>query len=111
MALGNLNYNADYIARRVITTPNGAGTYAPATGIVNWSVRISATPTGAALGALTGTAVEYTTGGFYSLTFNQADLISALTAYLNTVVYIIWSRAGDVDQYYTPVRVVDRTQV
>jgi hypothetical protein len=111
MAAGNLNFNADFVARRKITTPNAAGIYAPATGISDWTVRISATQTGAAIGSLSGLATEYTTQGFYARVFDQANLQAELAALLGTIVYIIWSRPGDVDDYYTPWRVTDRTQV
>jgi len=111
MALKNLDYSTDWVARRKMTTPNPAGTYAPATSISDWTVRVSATQTGAALGSLTGLATEYTTQGFYARVFDKGDLTSALTAYLGQIVYSIWSRPGDVDNAYTPWRVVDRTQV
>lgn len=108
-----LNYYADFVAQADVTTPaTTTGVWSAATGLTTVAVRIAATPTGSAIGTLSGTAAERSgKAGRYYYTFDKADLTTALASYLYKTVYVIWSKTGDADMLFTPYVVTDRTEV
>ena len=73
------------------------GKSAPATGLTNVQAWFSATQGGAALGGTATTLAERSgTPGEYSGIVDVTDVTTALTPYVNSTVYEVFSRAGDV---------------
>lgn len=78
----------------------------PATGLASVTARISLTSSGAAVGGLTVALTEAGTLGRYVGVLDAAALTSALAAYLGQTVYLIVSKAGDLDDEYAEYRPV-----
>ena len=100
--LGTLNNSEDFLAQQDVTRPSETtGTWIAATGIAALQFRFSLTKNGAAIGTLTALALERAgTAGRYYAVFDTLDLVAGLTAYLNQRVYLILSKAGDLDGYW-----------
>lgn len=109
--MADLNIQTDFVAQADVQTPVAAtGVWGDATGVENFAFRIALTPQGAALGALSATAVARAsdTNRYYAV-FDAAALTSALAAYVGRYVYVILSRSGDLDGLWWRVRVVNNT--
>lgn len=108
----DLNISSDFEADFYLTRRN-ATTRAvePATGLAGVQARLAATRGGAAIGALTASLTEAGTLGRYVGVFDAAALTTALTSYLGQTVYLICSKAGDIDAEFIPYRVVASHQV
>ena len=105
----NLNIYSDFEAEARITRKNTTtGATEAATGLTGLTARIAATPTGAAIGALTVSLAERGSTGIYSGILDTAALVTALgTTYLNTTVYVIYAKTGDVDREWAAYIVRD----
>lgn len=109
--MADLNISTDFVAQADVQTPAGTtGVWGDATGVENFAFRIALTKTGAALGALSATAVARSgDGNRYYAVFDAAALTSALSAYVGRYVYVILSRSGDLDGMWWRVRVTTNT--
>jgi hypothetical protein len=107
MTIRELNIAEDFLAQEDLTQPSTTtGVWAAATGLTGLEFRISATKTGAAIGALTASAAERSaTPGRYYAVFDAAALTTALATYVRTQVYLILSKSGDVDYVWVAFRV------
>lgn len=110
-----LNIKTDFEAQMDLKLPlSTTGVWSPPTlgAVTGISVRFALTPTGSAIGALSQSASERSAkaGRFYSV-FDTAALVTALTAYLNQVVYLIWSKSGDMDMEWTAYVVTDNHEL
>lgn len=104
-----LNIAEDFLAQMDLEQPaSTTGIWGAVTGLTGVAFRIAATPTGSALGSLTGSASERTaTAGRYYAVFDAADLTSDLADYVGSVVFLILSKSGDIDAVYQPLLVAD----
>ena len=87
------------------------GAWEAATGLSSVVARISDTKTGSAIGGLTVGLTERGTTGLYAGVFDAADLLTALTTYVGTVVYVVYSKAGDIDMEWEPFLVRNNRRV
>lgn len=83
------------LTRKATTT----GVSEAATGYTDVTVWISATKGGAAIhAALSKTAAERSaTPGRYFALLQTADLVTQLAAYAHRTVWVVWSKAGDIE--------------
>jgi hypothetical protein len=97
-----LNVSSDYEAEVLLRVKRaGDGVMIPATGLTGVSFVIAATPTGAAIGALTAAATERSGTGRYFAVFDAAAMTSALAAtYLGKTVYLVVGKSGDIGGEY-----------
>lgn len=108
MSVTALSIYSDFEPEVRVTRKNSStGATEAATGLTGMTARIAATPTGAALGSLTVSLTERGTTGVYAGILDTAALVSALAASLNTTVYLIFSKAGDIDREWTAYLVRD----
>ncbi len=105
----DLNIAEDFLAQFDLEQPaTTTGEWGAATGLTGVSFRIAASPTGTALGSLTGSASERSaTAGRYYAVFDAATLTSDLADYVGSIVYLILSKSGDIDAAYQPLLVGD----
>lgn len=108
MAQSVLNIYSDFEAEVKITRKNATtGATEAATGLSGMQARIAATTTGAAIGSLTTALTERGSTGIYYGVLDTAALVSGLTAYLDKVVYVVYSKSGDIDHEWAPYVVRD----
>lgn len=106
------NVYEDYEAECKVTRKNATtGVTEAATGLTGMTARISATTTGAAIGSLTVSLTERGTTGIYAGILDTAALVSALAALLNTTVYVVYSKAGDIDHDWSAILLRDQRGV
>lgn len=106
------NIAEDFLASEDLEQPaSTTGEWAAVTGLTGVAFRISATPTGSALGSLTGSASERSvTAGRYYAVFDAATLTTDLAAYVGSTVWLILSKSGDIDAVWRELLVVDNRE-
>lgn len=106
-----LNINEDFKRRFTVEGVRANdGAVVAATGLA-LEVRIAASRTGAAIGALETDAAEYVDEpGFYHADFDTAALVTDLTAYIGRLVYVIVKKTGDLDCVWWSYRVAASRQ-
>lgn len=89
---------------------SGATAYSAATG-ETWAARLAATRSGSAIGSCTCTVAEVGSTGYYKATLDTATLVADLATYVGRIVWLIWSKSGDVDRRWVAFRVVSDAEV
>jgi hypothetical protein len=111
LTIADLNLNEDFVAAMDLDQfSTTTGKWADAPGLTGLTLRIAATSEGSAIGTLSASAAEAGSTARYYAIFDKADLTTHLTTFLQQQVYLILSKAGDIDMRWVRYRVVSNAE-